>query len=112
MWITKTVFIGSSGNETIEINKSTDKEWANIKRDQQIDRWYHILVDSEHDVPSQLIYTYFRDIHALRLDMIHFVLDLKNKYNNDKEVENKFTIEVYESPDCYHEKEIKFIRLN
>jgi hypothetical protein len=103
MWITKTIFVGSDGNRTIEINESTTKEWAEKKRAKQLERWYDILVQSpneSYDLPS-ILYdivskTNDADEYNFQLDMIQFTLEMKNKYSKPN-VKNSFSIEVFES---------------
>ena len=90
VWITKTEFVGSAGNKTTEINESTDKEWAEVNKQRQIERWYRIVVDSKNDIPSQLLYPMFTSMDNIRLDMIHFVIDMTNKYAN-KEYKSSFS---------------------
>jgi methyl coenzyme M reductase gamma subunit len=84
MWITETIFVGSDGNRTIEINESTTEEWAEKKRAQQIERWYKLLVDGTLGIERE---------H--QLDLIQFTLSVKNKNLNPK-VANTFNISVYE----------------
>lgn len=108
MWITKTIFIGSSGNETTEVTYSTTLEFANYKRESQLCRWYNILVDSNSNIPSGLkqIIQYTQDLTNIRLEMIQFVLAMSNKYDK-KEVERKFSIEVYESANLVEETNLR-----
>ena len=103
MWITKTIFVGSDGNRTIEINESTTKEWAEKKRTKQLERWYDILVqlpNESYDLPSFLydIVSKTNDEEEcdFQLDMIKFTLEMKNKYSKPN-VKNSFSIEVFES---------------
>lgn len=98
MWITKTEFIGSDGNKTIEINESTDEKYANLKKEQQLERWYKILVDSHTIIPDRYTLISFfepQDRATLMFDIIQATLTIKNKRHKPK-FENKFNIEVYE----------------
>ena len=99
VWITKTIFIGSDGNKTIEINESTTKEWANKKRMQQIERWFEILVDSSksYKIPSSIPLSPTVTSELYQREMIEFTLNFKNKYLKPQ-TQNSFSIEVYE--DC------------
>ena len=103
MWITKTIFVGSDGNRTIEINESTTKEWAEKKRAKQLERWYDIIVQSPRDIYDlpDCLYdivskTNDAEENDFQLDMIQFTLEMKNKYS-EPNFKNSFSIEVYES---------------
>ena len=105
MWITKTVFVGSDGNKTIETNESTTKDWAELKKTKQIERWYGILVDgtnssSPEKIPQGL-YNIGSDIKIfsiIQLNMILFTIDMKNNYCKPN-VKNSFSVVVYELND-------------
>ena len=104
VWITKTIFVGSDGNKTIEINESTTYEFADKKRCRQLLKWYEILVEVYknneigYDLPNGLFNLIPVDEDELcdfHLDMIQFTLKMKNKYGHPQ-IENSFSIEVYE----------------
>ena len=90
MWITKTIFVGSDGNRTIEINESTSKEWAEINKVRQIARWHKIIKYGSEDV-------YGEPVTKITIDEIKSILDLKNKNKLENKIDNSFSVEVYES---------------
>ena len=100
VWITKTIFVGSDGNKTIEINESTTKEWANKKRMQQIERWFEILVDKSNSckIPSSIYSATTLTVELFveyQKELIEFTLNFKNKHLKPQ-TQNSFSIEVYE----------------
>ncbi len=102
MWIIKTVFIGSDG-KTTEISEVKTEDEVKIRREEQIQNWYNVLVDAVYEVEDKLpnrLHAIFlnninRDRFNFMLDMINFTIKMKNKYENPL-VMNSFTIDVYE----------------
>ena len=107
-WITKTIFIGSDGNKTTEINESISIEWAHKNRIKQIQRWYKIIVieDNFNDFPTGLddVLTHIEDENVVefQLDVINFTLQMKNKYLKPLRL-NSFTVSVYEDEPYFKE---------
>jgi hypothetical protein len=100
VFITKTVFIGSDGNKTTEINESSTIELAEINKTNQIDKWYNILI-GEFILPIKLLndcsnkLNFYTIINQFKLNMINFTLSFTNKHI-ESNVLNSFSIEIYE----------------
>jgi hypothetical protein len=103
VFVTKITYIGFNGSDTIEINKSPTKEQANEWKDNQVIKYYEILVGSNNNLHlSPQLYDISlklkddKEESCFKIDMINFVLQMKNKYY--METNTSFTV---------HEREIK-----
>jgi hypothetical protein len=102
VFVTTITFIGPSGSNTIEINESPTKEQANEWKDDQVIKYYEIIVGSNNNLHlSPQLYDISlklkddQEESTFKIDMIDFVLQMKNKY---MKTDTMFTI---------HETEIK-----
>jgi hypothetical protein len=102
VFVTTITFIGPSGSNTIEINESPTRELAVIWKEDRISKYYEILIGSNNNLHlSPQLYDISLKLKddeeesCFKIDMINFVLDMKNKY---QKTNTMFTI---------HETEIK-----
>jgi hypothetical protein len=102
VFVTTITYIGPSGSNTIEINESPTRELAVIWKDDQVGKYYEMLVGSDNNLHlSPQLYDISLKLKddeeesSFKIDMINFVLEMKNKY---QKTNTMFTI---------HESEIK-----
>jgi hypothetical protein len=102
VFVTTITFIGPCGSNTIEINESPTKEQANEWKEDRISKYFEILVGSNNNLHlSPQLYDISlklkdnKEESSFKIDMINFVLEMKNKY---QKTNTMFTI---------HETEIK-----
>jgi hypothetical protein len=102
VFVTKITYIGFNGSNTIEINESPTKELANEWKDNQVAKYFEMLVGSNNNLHLS-VQSYDislklkddKDESSFKIDMIEFVLQMKNKY---QKTNTSFTI---------HESEIQ-----
>jgi hypothetical protein len=96
VFVTTITFIGPCGSNTIEINESPTKELANEWKDNQVAKYYEILVGSNNNLflapqlyDISLKLKDDKEESCFKIDIIKFVLEMKNKY---MKTNNSFTI--------------------
>jgi hypothetical protein len=102
VFVTTITYIGQSESNTIEINESPTRDLAVIWKDDRISKYYEILVGSNNNLfLSPQLYDISlklkdnKEESSFKIDMINFVLEMKNKY---QKTNNSFTV---------HESEIQ-----
>jgi hypothetical protein len=87
VFVTTITYIGFNGSNTMEINESPTKELAAIWKDDRISKYFEILVGSNNNLHlSPQLYDISlklkddQEESCFKIDMINFVLDMKNKY--------------------------------
>jgi hypothetical protein len=87
VFITTITYTGPSGSNTIEINESPTRELAVIWKDDQVAKYYEMLVGSDNNLfLSPQLYDISlklkddKEESSFKIDMINFVLEMKNKY--------------------------------
>jgi hypothetical protein len=87
VFLTTITYIEFNGSNTIEINESPTKELTNEWKDNRISKYYEMLVGSDNNLfLSPQLYDISlklkddKEESSFKIDMINFVLEMKNKY--------------------------------
>jgi hypothetical protein len=96
VFVTTITYIGFNGSNIIEINESPTKELANEWKDNRVAKYYEILVGSNNNLHlSPQLYDISLKLKddeeesCFKIDMINFVLEMKNKY---QKTSNSFNV--------------------